>query len=122
MLVSITFILRSSVDLQLVDECFVGSVQSELDQIHHHQVGVEAGVALAGRTTQLAARRLDMVRPEGAEISGGLLLHHGDTLLVAELQELVVQLPHVVVEGDMPDHGVMLVRRAMISFTHYLST
>ena len=122
MFVSNTFILRCSVDLQLVDECFIGSVQSELDQIHHHQVGVEAGVALAGRTTQLAARRLDMVRPEGAEIPGGLLLHHGDTLLVAELQELVVKLPHVVVEGDMSDHGVMLERLAVISFTHYLST
>ena len=58
------------VDLQLVDECFVGSVHSELDEIHHHQVRIVAGIALAGRTTQLAAWRLDVVGTEGSEISG----------------------------------------------------
>ena len=69
MYVSITFILLL-VDLQLVDECFVGSVHSELDEIHHHQVGIVAGVALAGGTTQLAAWRLDVVGTEGSEIFG----------------------------------------------------
>ena len=69
MFVSITFILLL-VDLQLVDECFVGSVHSEFDEIHDHQVWIVARVALAGRTAQLAARRLDVVGAEGPEISG----------------------------------------------------
>ena len=84
-----------------MDECFVGSVQSELDKIHHHQVGVVAGVSLAGRTTQLAPRRLDVVGTEGPKISRCLFLHHTDTLLGTELEELIVQLPHVIMEGDM---------------------
>ena len=85
-----------------MDECFVGSVHSELDKIHHHQVRIVAGVPLAGGTTQLAAWRLDMMGAEGSEIFWCLLLHHGDTLLGFELEELIVELPHVIMEGDMP--------------------
>ena len=100
MFVSNTFIF-CFVDLQFVDECLVGSVESELEKIHHHQVWIVAWVSLAGRTTQLAPRRLDVVGTEGPEIFRCLFLHHTDTLLGTELEELIVQLPHVIMEGDM---------------------
>ena len=95
------FLLYSNIYLQLMNHTLVGGIGPQLDQVHHHQVGVEARVALARRPPQLGARRLDVVGPEGAHVLERLLLHHADGLVLVHVQELVVQLPHIVVEDDV---------------------
>ena len=42
-----------------------------------------------------------MVGAKGSHVAEALLLHHPDRLLFVEFQELVVNVAHVVVEGDV---------------------
>ena len=85
----------------------VGGVVPELHQVHHHEVRVEARVSLARRPTKLAPWSLKVVRSEGPEVPGSLFLHHGNTLLRAELEELVVKLPDIIVESDVSTNDLI---------------
>ena len=62
-----------------------------------------------GEESSLARERsglLEVVGAEGPHVPQALLLHHPDGLLLGQLQKGVVDLAHVIMEGDVPESGI----------------
>ena len=69
--------------------------------------GRSAGnLAAPRRLPHPAGGLLEVVGAEGPHVPQALLLHHPDGLLLGQLQQGVVDLAHVIMEGDVPESGL----------------
>ena len=84
----------------LVEVALEGCGGAELLQVHEHEVRVEAGLAVWGRTAQLGGRVDPLPAPERPHVRVGLLRAHGNRLpALLHLLKDLVQVPNVVLRG-----------------------